>query len=543
MKLSSRFFANLRDSLTFSALCDSFMWPISVPTALFIRLIDSQTTQMSYSYALVLGLIGGFVHFSFGVISGLYRGGFKYASFDEIQNVTTIVLIVAVIPVFIGLSNRAPLPRSVGFIAGLLALTFVFTSRFIFRVVQSFRRTRLSGIPTLIYGAGELGQQLGLLMLKDLNCVYYPVGFVDDNPYKRNLKIHKMKVLGDFQSVEALVNKLRIELLVIAITNIEKEKISQLQSLCSQKNVELRIVPSVSFFYQSPPSLENLLDVTEEDVLGRRQLNVDHELVLNFLKGKKILITGAGGSIGSEIARQVSRYSPARVAKLDRDETLLQNLQLSLDGRGLLNSDELILADLRDYARINEIVLREKPDVIFHAAALKHLSLLEMYPDEGYKTNVLATRNLLAVAASASVPVFINISTDKAVEPTSVLGRTKLEAEFLTKSTEIKYQGIKQRYLSVRFGNVLGSRGSVLETFRFQIKKGGPLTLTDHDVTRYFMTIAEAVHLVLEAAAIGDNGEVLVLEMGKPVKIHDLAKKLISMSGKPIKIEITGLRA
>jgi dTDP-glucose 4,6-dehydratase len=285
--------------------------------------------------------------------------------------------------------------------------------------------------------------------------------------------------------------------------------------------------------------LGDLSRVTVEDLLGRQPIDVDEKGIGAFLQGKRILITGAGGSIGSELTRQVHRYGPALVGILDRDESAIQAVQLSIDGHGLLNSDGLILADIRDADRMTQVMRDFCPDIVFHAAALKHLPLLEMYPDEAFKTNVLGTVNVVSAALASGVSAFVNISTDKAADPTSVLGLSKLVTERVTAGA-VDNGG--HRYLSVRFGNVLGSRGSMLNTFRTQIDRGGPVTVTDPEVTRYFMTIPEAVHLVLQAASIGANSRTLILDMGQPVRIASVAEQLIEMSGRDIEITYVGLR-
>jgi FlaA1/EpsC-like NDP-sugar epimerase len=256
---------------------------------------------------------------------------------------------------------------------------------------------------------------------------------------------------------------------------------------------------------------------------------------------RRVLVTGAGGSIGSELCRQLARFNPAELIMLDRDESALHEVQLSIHGRALLDTPQTVLADLRDEATINHIFDTRKPEVVFHAAALKHLPLLERYPLEAYQTNVLGTLTLLNAAQRTGVGVFVNISTDKAANPISVLGYSKRIAERVTAAAGQTAKSGK--YMSVRFGNVLGSRGSVLMSFRDQIAKGGPLTVTHRGVTRYFMTISEAVQLVIQAGAIGRSGEALVLDMGTPVSIYDVAKQLVANSGKPVEIEIVGLRA
>jgi FlaA1/EpsC-like NDP-sugar epimerase len=257
-----------------------------------------------------------------------------------------------------------------------------------------------------------------------------------------------------------------------------------------------------------------------------------------FIRGKRVLVTGAGGSIGSEISRQVNRYQPSSLTLLDRDETALLNLQLSLDGTGTLTNSGLVLGDIRDTDRINQIFEQASPEIVFHAAALKHLTTLERFPEEAHKTNVLGTKNVLEASLKFNVDTFINISTDKAADPSSALGRSKLITERLTAGIQI--QG--KKYISVRFGNVIGSNGSFIHTFRHQIKNGGPVLVTHPEVTRFFMIVNEAVHLVLESSIVGETGETLILDMGQPVSIDAIARHMIEVSGRDIQIEYSGLR-
>lgn len=278
---------------------------------------------------------------------------------------------------------------------------------------------------------------------------------------------------------------------------------------------------------------------TDDDVLGRPSRLDDLVLSADYLVGRRVLITGAGGSIGAELARQVHAVGPGELILLDRDESALHGVQLAIYGHGLLDTPDTALACIRDKAALREIFARHRPHVVFHAAALKHLPLLEQYPDEGWKTNVVGTHNVLELSAEHGVETFVNVSTDKAADPTSVLGATKRIAEQLTAWYGCHAAGT---YLSVRFGNVLGSRGSVLHTFRQQIASGGPVTVTHPDVTRYFMTIREACRLVMQAGALGRDGEVLVLDMGEPVRILDVAQRLIARSGRSIDVVFTGLR-
>jgi FlaA1/EpsC-like NDP-sugar epimerase len=279
--------------------------------------------------------------------------------------------------------------------------------------------------------------------------------------------------------------------------------------------------------------------LTEADLLGRHQIENDLDAIAGYLTAKRVLVTGAGGSIGSELCRQIYRFAPEALIMLDRDESALHSLQLTIEGRAMLDSPNVVLADIRDRERMTEVFELHKPHVVFHAAALKHLPLLELYPDEAVKTNVGGTRHVLDAAAAANVERLVNVSTDKAADPTSVLGYTKRVAECMTSERAASTPGT---FLSVRFGNVLGSRGSVLTAFRAQIASGGPVTVTAPDVTRYFMTVEEACQLVIQAGAVGRDGQALVLDMGDPVSIDEVARRLISASGQEIEVVYTGLR-
>ena len=280
-------------------------------------------------------------------------------------------------------------------------------------------------------------------------------------------------------------------------------------------------------------------DVTEADLLGRRIIDTDLESIAGYLNGKRVLITGAGGSIGSELARQVFRFNPAELIMLDRDESALHGTLLSITGKAMMSDEDTVLCEIRDLEAIRKVFRERRPEVVFHAAALKHVPMLERFPDEAYKTNVLGTKNVLESAAEFGVERLINISTDKAADPINVLGLSKRVGERMT-STVGDTSG--RPYVSVRFGNVLGSRGSMLVTFRNQIEQGGPVTVTHPDATRYFMMIEEAVALTIQAGAIGTCGEVLVLDMGEPIRIRDVAEMLVRRSGRNIRIEYTGLR-
>jgi dTDP-glucose 4,6-dehydratase len=520
-------------------LWDFFSWTLSIPIATLLR-YDIEVGNNVLLTALKFGIFLGVIQITISFTLQAIRGRFVIGSFDEIFSLSFGAGLVVLIG-FLSLTFNQPpiLPRSVPFIAGSFALGVMLAGRFMLRSYRQRFKFNKNGELVLIYGAGESGDQIVRQMLYTKESLYIPVGFLDNDQSKRNLRIHGVRVLGTLTDLEKFVTKLNASTLVVAISGIYAADLLKIDRRCSALNVKLRVIPTTTEIIGKGIKLGDISEVTNDDLLGRRPIKTDETSIKTFLKGKRVLITGAGGSIGSELTRQVYRYEPSIVGILDRDESAIHEVQLSIDGQGLLTNENLILADIRDKDRIVEIFDTFKPEIVFHAAALKHLPLLERYPEEAHKTNVVGTQNVLAAAAMFGVNTFINISTDKAADPTSVLGRTKLETERLT--AQVKTSG-SQRYVSVRFGNVLGSRGSVTTAFRYQIEKGGPVTVTDPEVTRYFMTIPEAVHLVLQAAVLGEDGETLILDMGNPVKILDVAKQMIEKSGRDIKIVFTGLR-
>jgi FlaA1/EpsC-like NDP-sugar epimerase len=525
--------------LAIQAIWDASCWVVALLIATFLR-YDGDPASQTVTNALVIGAILGVTQVLLGWSVQRIRGRRIIGSFDEISVLTftaAAVTLIGTISTF--LLNPAPIPRSVPFIAGAIALTFMLGGRFTLRAYRQRSIFSQENERVLIYGAGESGDQIIRQMLVTPSAKFRPVALIDDNPRKKNLRVHGVRVVGTSASLEQVIRRTGASTLVVAIAGIDSRQLLELDQRCKALNVTLRVIPTTSEIIGGAIKLGDISHVTDEDLLGRRQIQTDEAGILEMLKGKRILITGAGGSIGSELARQVHRYQPSFVGILDRDESAIHATQLSIDGQGLLDSDNLILADIRDRDWIREVISSVKPDIIFHAAALKHLPLLERFPEEGHKTNVIGTQNVLEAAQECNVNVFINISTDKAADPSCVLGRTKLMTERMTASIQ---SSNGDRYMSVRFGNVLGSRGSVLTAFRHQIANGGPVTVTDPNVTRYFMTIPEAVHLVLQAAVIGDHSETLILDMGEPIKIDDVAKQMIEKSGRDIQIIYTGLR-
>lgn len=501
-----------------------------------------KATKESISWVLLIVFL---VQALVGYIVGIYRRKWRYGSFDEVAGLIVTTTLSIVILLFVRIFDRstAPYPRSVIVLGSLAGLFLMAANRYLWRLIrQQLRRPNEStAAKILVYGAGEGGIQIVNTLLRNPSSLYLPVGFIDDNPETHRLSISGVPVIGGRASLEEAKNKTRASVLLIAIPSADSTLINDISKRAQSLGMDVKIVPPVQNLFERPLDPSDIRDLTDEDLLGRRKIHTDLQQISDYLVNRRVLVTGAGGSIGSELCRQLVRFNPAELIMLDRDESALHEVQLSIHGRALLDTPQTVLADLRDAATINEIFKTRQPEVVFHAAALKHLPLLERYPSEAYQTNVLGTATLLQAAQTNGVKVFVNISTDKAANPISVLGYSKRIAERITAS--FGATATTGKYISVRFGNVLGSRGSVLMSFRDQIEKGGPVTVTHKGVTRYFMTISEAVQLVIQAGAIGSSGEVLVLDMGNPVSIYDVATQLVSNSRKTVAIEIVGLRA
>ncbi len=472
----------------------------------------------------------------------LYRGRAIVASSEETVLLAAVAVVTTLLcSLFNLLLDPHPVARTVPVGAPIAAAGLMIVARAAWRRYAMRTGWNRSGeaVRTLVVGAGEAGQQLVRSMIGNVSSPYRPVAFLDDDPWRRHFRYEGVAVEDTVAALESVVETQAIDTVVIAIPSVASEFIVDVSERCAALGVDVKVVPPVAELLGSRVSIRDVRDINITDLLGRNAIETDISSIADFLNGKRVLVTGAGGSIGSELARQISKWHPAELMMLDRDESGLHGVQLSIHGHALLDTPDVILCDIRDTDALNAIFDERRPEVVFHAAALKHLPMLEQYPLEAVKTNALGTANVLEAARRAGVERFVNISTDKAADPTSVLGYSKRVAERLTADFAARAPGT---YLSVRFGNVLGSRGSVLTTFAAQIALGGPVTVTHPDVTRYFMTVAEAVQLVLQAGAIGSDGEVLILDMGEPVKIDDVARELIRQSGRGIDIVYTGLR-
>ncbi|POH60004.1 polysaccharide biosynthesis protein [Arthrobacter glacialis] len=529
------------------AILDSLAWAVALFLAVLLRyeldigLINFVGLAVLIGVAVATQLIAGWY-------MALYRGRYTFGSIHEARVLIAVTLIVGVVTsVFLSLFiNELHIARSVA----IIAFPFAALSM---AAVRYAKRLYVEGKPifgeeaqrTLIYGAGFLGNSLVTRMVQDPESPYVPVGLIDDDASKKRLRLSSVGVLGGGRELPEIIKRTKSTVVVLAVAHLSAKRIREISDSVSGLGVKVLVLPPLQEMLSSNTNrdhkggLTDFREIDVADLIGRTPVETQVEEIAGYIRGKRVLVTGAGGSIGSELCRQLHGFDPAELMMLDRDESGLQQTQLSIVGHGLLQDANIVLADIRDAESLNEIFAQRRPEVVFHAAALKHAPLLQMYPKEGWKTNVLGSLNVLQAARSVDVETFVNVSTDKAASPTTALGHSKRAAEKLTAWMAGE---TGKRYVSVRFGNVIGSRGSMLPLFTDQINNGGPVTVTHPEVTRFFMTIPEACQLVIQAGAIGHGGDVLILDMGEPVRIMDVAERMIAMSGRDIKIKITGLR-
>ena len=475
-----------------------------------------------------------------GLAAGLYRRRYLRGSREEVAAVVLACFLTTCCLAVVGLvTGRRALAETV--LGGaVFAVVAILGARYaVFAVRQRSRPAAPTAVKIIVFGAGDAGTQLIHRLATQGGAAYRPVALLDDDSAKRRLRIHGVPVLGGRGQLAEIAASTGAGILVIAIAGGSGKVIHDLTEAAERCGLVPKVIPSVQELLTGRAQIEGVRDPRISDLLGRRAVRTDVALVREHIAGRRVLVTGAGGSIGAELCRQLDRFGPAELIMLDRDESALHAIQLALRGRALLDTEETVLADIRDQRRVREVFGRFRPEIVFHAAALKHLPLLEGCPAEALKSNVWGTLTVLQAAAEHGVQSFINISTDKAANPVSVLGYSKRITERLTAYMSAQASGT---YLSVRFGNVLGSRGSVLTALSAQVAAGGPVTVTDPDVSRYFMLADEAVHLVLQAAVIGRGGEVLVLDMGEPVRIADIARRLAASTGRDLEVVFTGLR-
>ncbi len=542
--------ANLKHRQLLLLTGDIFLISLALVLSFVIRFEGTIPNEYHNYYLLTMlvFLISYLISFK---LFGLYNSLWKYASIDELISVLISVTLGTVISgsgLYI-LTISYPdlrIPRSIVLLMWFINIIFIGGLRLGFRIIRRLYRAGFSpGLKrALIIGAGAAGSMV-LKELKEnqdkLNCA--PVGFIDDDPDKANMKIHGLPVLGDRTCLKQVLSDYHIDEVIIAMPSADKKVIRKVIEDCKHKKVKVKTLPGVYELLNGNIELNNIREVDIEDLLGREPVNVDIQEIAGYLTGETVLVTGAGGSIGSELCRQISKFAPERLLLLGRGENSIFEIHMELTLKKHNFKIIPVIADIKDAEALEKIFKRCRPTVVFHAAAHKHVPLMEDNPEEAVKNNVIGTKNVIEISDRHKVKRFVLISTDKAVNPTSIMGATKRVAEMIMQAAA---RSSSTKFCAVRFGNVLGSRGSVVPVFKKQIASGGPLTVTHPQMTRYFMTVSEAVQLVIQAGAMGEKGEIFVLDMGEPVKILDMAEDLIKLSGfepyKDIEIQFTGVR-
>lgn len=476
---------------------------------------------------------------------GLYRGVWRFVSIPDLIRIIKAtlcgVIVISVIS-FFG-SDAIKVPRSVPILYAMLLLCLLCGGRIMVRWLKDYRHVFYHGKRTLIVGAGSAGEQLVRDLLRHKLGEYLPVVFADDNRALYGKEIHGIRVAGSCAKIEEIANDYQIELILIALPSANSMQMRKIVKYCEATNIPFRTLPSLRDVTYGKVSINALREVSLEDLLGRDPIGLDWKVIADGVHNKRILVTGGGGSIGSELCRQIASLNPTELVVIEQNEFNLYRLELELKETYKNLNLQYYLADVTDEQMINHIIAEKKPNIIFHAAAYKHVPLLEPQVIASIKNNVLGTQIMCDAAIKNQVDKFVLISTDKAVNPTNVMGATKRVAELLCHALNGEST---TKFITVRFGNVLGSVGSVIPLFKQQIEQGGPITVTHPEITRFFMTIPEATQLILKAASIGEGGEICVLDMGEPIKISYLAEQMVRLAGlqlgKDIQIAYTGLR-
>jgi FlaA1/EpsC-like NDP-sugar epimerase len=530
------------------ALIDAILVSLSLGGAVLLRFEGqiSQIPQVYYSYYVFFTLLG--VRLVTFKLCGLYRWSFAYASVHDFLAIARAMLYSSFVFFLFAQLTRLSFSWSIFLIESGLTFSLITAFRYSYRFVAHAQNVATPGPmrKVLIYGAGDLGEMVAREMMKNPEMGYLPVGFVEDNPAKHSIRVHSLEVLGPKKDIPRILVETQAEELIITVPTVAGKAVRDLIALCGDNHVRIKKISSFHEVLGDGFNLKQLKEVALEDLLGRPPVSIDLKEICSYLQSKVVIVTGGAGSIGAELCRQVLKYGVRKLILLDHNENkghmLMLELRRQIKGDG--NTEILFeIADVRDEPRIQKIFRDHRPDVVFHAAAHKHVPVMEQHPEEAVKNNVFGTHIVARAAHDFHAERFIMISTDKAVNPQSVMGITKRIAEYIVQDFA---RHSKTKFNSVRFGNVLGSDGSVIPIFKEQIARGGPVTVTHPEATRYFMTIPEAVQLLIQAAALGTGREIFILDMGEPVRVLDLARNLITLSGlvpnRDIEITFIGLR-
>ncbi|MFN8438769.1 MAG: nucleoside-diphosphate sugar epimerase/dehydratase [Cytophagales bacterium] len=520
--------------------------------AAFLLIFDFNLPKVEYSQLiLTLGATLSLKIVTFNIYKP-YSGIIRFTSTEDARKIINSIGITTFILIFVNLLyyyfyQKSLFHYSVLIVDFLLSISFMAAFRLISKTVYyEYRQKNAKKRHVIIFGAGEAGVITKRTLTQYSGATHIVVAFVDDNISKSKKMIEGVTIHETSKNLKNLIKLHHVEEVIIAVPFISKERKQEIVDICLEMGAKVRAVPPVQKWINGELNINQIKEVKIDDILGRDVIKLDNKEVDDYLSNKVILVTGAAGSIGSEIARQISEFNPSLLLLLDQNETALHDLNLELAEAVVKVKYEIVLGDIRNVDRLRKVFEKYKPNIVFHAAAYKHVPMIEENPTEGILCNVKGSKNLADLAVEYGTEKFVMISTDKAVNPTNVMGASKRIAEIYTQSLG-NYAGNKStKFVTTRFGNVLGSNGSVIPRFKKQIAEGGPITVTHPEITRYFMTIPEAVQLVLEAGVMGNGGEIFIFDMGKSVKIVDLAKKMVKLSGlslgKDIQLIFTGLR-
>jgi FlaA1/EpsC-like NDP-sugar epimerase len=517
---------------------------LSIYTAFLIR-FDWDLSPVLIRSCLVFMLFASIIRIGLFVFFGFYHWSFRHASMTEALSVAKAVTIGSLFLIAIAFFMQdAEMGRSVLFIDYLICLFLIIISRFAPRALVKFKRSKAEALKrALIIGAGSAGETVVRELINTDVRIYKLIGFIDDNPGKINSCIHGVRVLGTTDNAKDIIERYGIDEIIIAIPSASGKAIREIISKCEDPKVKIKIVPGLHKILAEEVIIKQIRDVEPEDLLGRGTVQIDTDEINAFTRDKTILVTGAAGTIGSEICRQIVKFSPKILILLDHNENDTCFLEMELKEKYPYLKFKAIIGDIKDIGLLKYVFSKYRPNIVFHSAAFKHVPLMEENPVAAVKNNIIGTRNFMYAAEHYNVESFVMISSDKAVNPTNIMGASKRIAEMMIQA---KAKRARTKFMAVRFGNVIGSSGSVVPIFKRQIEKGGPVTVTHPNVKRFFMTASEAAQLVVQAGAIGVGGEIFILDMGEQIKIYDLAKNLIALSGLEIgydiDIKFVGLR-
>ena len=520
-------------------LIDIFLLNISLVVSIFLKYDQLQITNKNISILVYFNLSFCIIYFILKIYNNSWRfsGTSEYMSLVALSSSTTILSYI--FRIFLRLDTKS----SLYFETWIIFTFLLIVSRFLMFLtrMKGIGRSDANSENVLIYGAGEAGVLLVKESRINPNFSYRIVGFLDDNPNKKGGKVYGLKVLGGLEDVEKIVEKNDVSKIIISMPSVEQNKISTiLKELNKLKEISVKILPNVDNLIEEGNLSTQLRNIKLEDLLGREEIKINTKEVFDFIQDKIVFVTGGGGSIGSELINQIAKYNPKKIINIEINENASYLMELELKRKYPYLDYKTEIASVRDFDKLDMLFNKYKPEILFHAAAHKHVPLMENNPEEAIKNNIFGTKNVAECCLKYKLESVVLISTDKAVNPTNVMGATKRVCEMIFQKYSEKDSNTK--FMAVRFGNVLGSNGSVIPIFSKLIEEGKNLTLTHKDIIRYFMTIPEAAQLVIEAATIGKGGEILILDMGEPVKIYDLAKNMIKLSGSNVGIDIVGLR-